>query len=78
MALSAQLGERSITPEAVETACTIAFENLTLTQSVLRAAVTARGADRAKVEDAAAAAQAGCPISKVLKLVIALVRTVTT
>jgi len=78
MALSAQLGERGITPEAVETVCTITFENLTLTQSALRTTVTARGADRAKVEAAAAAAKAGCPISKVLKLDIALELTVTT
>lgn len=72
MALSAQLGERGITPEAVETTCTITFENLALTRSLLRTTVTARGADRAKVEEAAAAAKAGCPISKVLKLEIAL------
>ena len=72
MALSAQLGERGITPEAVETTCTITFENLTLTKSVLRTTVRARGADRAKVDEAAAAAKAGCPISKVLKLEIAL------
>jgi osmotically inducible protein OsmC len=78
MALSAQLGERGITPEAVETACTITFENLTLTRSVLRTTVQARGADRAKVEEAAAAAKAGCPISKVLRLDIALELTVTT
>ena len=78
MALSAQLGERGITPEAVETTCTITFENLTLIQSALRTTVTARGADRAKVEAAAAAAKAGCPISKVLKLDIALELTVTT
>jgi osmotically inducible protein OsmC len=68
MALSAQLGERGITPEAVETACTITFENLTLTQSLLRTTVKAKGADRAQVEEAAKAAKAGCPISKVLKL----------
>jgi osmotically inducible protein OsmC len=76
MALSAQLGERGITPEAVETTCTITFENLTLTRSELRTVVTARGADRAKVEAAAAAAKAGCPISKVLKLEIDLELTV--
>jgi osmotically inducible protein OsmC len=72
MALSAQLGERGITPEAVETSCAVTFENLTLTKSVLHTTVKARGADRAKVEEAAAAAKAGCPISKVLKLDIAL------
>jgi len=70
MALSAQLGERGITPESVETKCTISFENLSLTKSVLETTVRAKGADRAKVEEAAAAAKAGCPISKVLKLEI--------
>jgi len=76
MALSAQLGERGITPEAVETTCAITFENLTLTRSELRTTVRARGADKAKVEAAAAAAKAGCPISKVLKLEIDLELTV--
>ena len=78
MALSAQLGERGITPEAVETACTVTFENLTLTKSLLQTTVKARGADKAKVEEAAAAAKAGCPISKVLKLDIALELNVAT
>lgn len=72
MALSAQLGERGITPASVDTTCTITFENLTLTRSLLQTKVKAPGADRAKVEDAAAAAKAGCPISKVLSLDIAL------
>jgi osmotically inducible protein OsmC len=72
MAFSAQLGERGITPEAVETTCTITFENLTLTKSMLQTTVRAKGADKAKVEEAAAAAKAGCPISKVLKLEITL------
>ena len=76
MALSAQLGERGITPEAVETTCTITFENLALTQSLLRTTVKARGADKAKVEEAAAAAKAGCPISKVLRLDTVLELTV--
>ena len=76
MALSAQLGERGITPEAIETTSTITFENLTLTRSALKTTVRARGADRAKIEEAAAAAKAGCPISKVLKLEIALELTV--
>lgn len=72
MALSAQLGERGITPEAIETQCAITFENLTLTRSVLQTTVKAPGADRVKVEEAAAAAKAGCPISKVLRLEIDL------
>jgi osmotically inducible protein OsmC len=76
MAFSAQLGERGITPEAVETTCTITFENLTLTQSALRTTVKAPGADQTKIQEAAAAAKAGCPISKVLKLEILLDLTI--
>jgi lipoyl-dependent peroxiredoxin len=72
MALGAQLGERGITPESVETTCDINFEDLTLTKSSLTTTVKARGADKAKIEEAAAAAKAGCPISKVLKLEVAL------
>jgi osmotically inducible protein OsmC len=78
MALSAQLGQRGVAVGSIETACTITFENLALTKSVLRATVTASGADRAKVEEAAAAAKAGCPISKVLKLDVVLELTVKT
>ena len=44
MALSAQLGERGITAPAIETTCTVTFENLTLTKSVLKTTVKARGA----------------------------------
>jgi RNA polymerase sigma-54 factor len=53
MALSAQLGERGITPQAIQTACEVTFENLVLTMSVLKTTVKARDADRAKVEEAA-------------------------
>src|SRR5512137_3132165 len=48
MALSAQLGERGIVPEAIETTSTITFENLTLTRSALQTTVKARGADKAR------------------------------
>jgi osmotically inducible protein OsmC len=78
MALSAQLGERGITPQAVETKAEITFENLTLTKSTLTTKVKASGADRAKIEEAAQAAKAGCPISKVLKLEIALQLSIET
>jgi lipoyl-dependent peroxiredoxin len=76
MALGAQLGERGITPEVIETTSTITFEDLTLTKSVLKTTVKARGADKAKIEEAAAAAKAGCPISKVLNLEIILELTI--
>lgn len=78
MALSSELGKREITPEAVETTATITFEELTLKKSVLTTKVKAPGADEAKVQEAAAAAKAGCPISRVLKLEIELELTVET
>jgi osmotically inducible protein OsmC len=78
MALSGQLGERGITPDAIETTSTITLENLTLTRSVLTTTVKAPGADKAKIEEAAAAAKAGCPISRVLKLEIVLELSITT
>ncbi len=68
MALSAQLGEQGITPDSVETTCTITFENLTLTRSKLDVVVHAPGADQTKFESAASNAKSGCPISKVLNL----------
>ncbi len=77
MALSAQLGERGITPGAIETTCTITFENLTLTKSELKTTVKATGADKAKVNEAAVVAKSGCSISKVLNLEITLELTIT-
>jgi len=72
MALDAQLGERGIVPNSIETTCDITFEGRTLTKSALTTRVDAPRADKAKIEEAAAAAKAGCPISKVLKLDITL------
>jgi osmotically inducible protein OsmC len=78
MALSARLGDQGITPDAIETKCTINFENGTLTHSALSTTVRAKGADKAKVLAAADAAKAGCPISKVLKLEIGLELNIVT
>jgi osmotically inducible protein OsmC len=76
MALSAEMGKRGITPASVQTAATITFEEGTLKHSLLRTTVKAPGADRARIDEAAQAAKAGCPISKVLKLEIGLELTV--
>ncbi len=76
MAFGAQMGERGIVPESVATKSDITFENLALTKSALTTVVTAPGADKAKIEEAAAAAKAGCPISKVLNLEITLDLTI--
>jgi len=78
MAVGAQLAERGITPDSIETTCDITFENKALTRSALTTKVTARGADKAKIEESAAAAKAGCPISKVLKLEIDLALQIVT
>ena len=76
MAFSAQLGNRQVTPASIDTTCTITFENGTLTKSLLQTTVRAAGAAKATVEEAAAAAKAGCPISKVLNLQVELELTV--
>lgn len=72
MALSAELGNVDIVATTIATNCTVTFENLTLTKSLLTTTVTALGADRSKVEAAAAGAKANCPISRVLNLTIEL------
>ena len=72
MATSAQLGERGITPERVETSAAVTMEDLALTKSALKLKVVAPGADEAKVREAAEAAKEGCPISKALNLEITL------
>jgi osmotically inducible protein OsmC len=78
MAVASKLGERGITPDSIETTCDITFENLTLTKSALTTKVTARGANQATIEEAAALAKAGCPISKVLELDVVLELQITT
>ncbi len=72
MALSGQLGERGITADSIETTATVTMENLTLTKSHLDVVVKAAGADLAKMEEAANAAKAGCPISRVLNAEISM------
>ena len=76
MALSLQLGEAGIRPERIATTVTITFEKLdsgfTITKSHLDVSVRAPGADRAKFDQAARNAKAGCPLSKVLKAEITM------
>ena len=76
MAFSAQMGERGIVPAAVETKCAVTMEGLVLTKSELVTVVRAPGADKAAIEEAAAAAKGGCPISRVLNLEIVLDLTI--
>jgi lipoyl-dependent peroxiredoxin len=79
MALSAELGKVGLTPESVETTAEVTLEPVdgkpTVTRSHLRTRVRVPGADQAKFDGAAAAAKAGCPISRLLNTNITLEAT---
>lgn len=76
MALSAQLGERGITPESLRTKATVTLDKtadgFTVTKSHLSLNARVPGVDRAKFDEATKAAKEGCPISKLLKAEITL------
>jgi osmotically inducible protein OsmC len=76
MALSAQLGEASITAKNIASSATVTLEKtdggFAVTSSHLTVTVQAPGANRAAVEKAAENAKAGCPISKLLNTKITL------
>jgi len=76
MALSMMLGEAGIRPERIDTTATVTLEKLdsgfTITQVHLDVKVRAPGAERAKFDESAAKAKAGCPLSKVLKAAISM------
>ena len=68
MALSAELGKASITPESIDTKCTVTFEKtdsgFTVTESHLDVTAKIPGANKAAFDKAAADAKSGCPISR--------------
>lgn len=70
MALSAELGKRGIIPESIETSAAVRLEKsgdgFAVTSSHLTVAARIPNADRAVFDEAANAAKAGCPISKLL------------
>jgi len=76
MALSAQLGNLGITPEAIETTATVTLEKLEsgFAITAVHLDVTGRipGGDQAKFEQAAKNAKEGCPVSKVLNAKITM------
>ena len=76
MATSGQLGERGIVPERLDSKSDVTMEGLKLTKSALTLKVLAPRADESKIREAAEAAKANCPISKVLNLEITLDLTV--
>lgn len=70
MALSGELGKANITAQQIETTSKVTMEPVdgkpTVKKSALTLRVKAPGADRGAIEAAAAAAKAGCPISRLL------------
>ena len=76
MALSAQLGNAGMTAESIDTTATVTLEKtdagFTITSSHLDVAVKLPGADKAKFDEAAKAAETGCPISRVLNAKITM------
>ena len=76
MALSAQLGNAGMTAESIDTTATVTLEKtdagFTITSSHLDVNVKIPGADKAKFDEAAKAAETGCPISRVLNAKITM------
>lgn len=76
MALSAELGKANITPQSVDTKCTVTFEKtdkgFTVTESHLEVKARIPGDNKAAFDKAAADAKAGCPISRLLNTKITM------
>jgi len=70
MALSAELGKAGITAESINATATVSLDKVdagwAVTESHLDVVGKVPGGDREKFMTAAAAAKAGCPISKLL------------
>jgi osmotically inducible protein OsmC len=70
MALSAQLGEAGFTPDSIETTAKLTLDlhgAPTITKIHLTTTAKIPGIDKAKFDELAGNAKAGCPVSKVLK-----------
>jgi osmotically inducible protein OsmC len=76
MALSAQLGNVGMTAENIDTTATVTLDKtdagFSITSSHLDVTVKIPGADKAKFDEAAKAAETGCPISRVLNAKITM------
>ncbi len=76
MALSLFLGNAGMTAESINTTATVTLEKVgdafTVTASHLDTTVRIPGADKAKFQEAAEGAKAGCPISRLLNTKITL------
>jgi osmotically inducible protein OsmC len=76
MALSAQLGQASLTPASIQTTCTITLEKLpdgfAITESHLEVKARVPGATQEAFDRAVENAKSGCPVSKLYKTNITL------
>ena len=76
MALSMILGQAGLEPESIDTRAEVTLdqvdEGFAITRVHLRVKAKIPGADRAKFEECAEAAKAGCPVSKVLNAEISM------
>ena len=72
MQLSANIGEAGFTPETLETACEVTFENGTVTKSHLTVHATVNGLEEDKFKELVEHAEKNCPISRLLKLEISV------
>jgi osmotically inducible protein OsmC len=71
MALSAELGKAGMTAQSLDTKATLTLDKtdagFTITTVHLDVKAKIPGADKAKFDEAAQAAEKGCPVSRVLK-----------
>jgi len=76
MALSGELGKAGVEFQSVNTSCVVTLskqgEGFAVSDSALTASVQAQGAEKEKIEIAAASAKENCPISKLLNAKISL------
>ena len=79
MALSMILGNAGMVPKSIDTKATISLDKegdgFVVKASHLDVVVEIPGADQAKFDEVAAAAKAGCPISKLLNAEITMTAT---
>ncbi|MHB8486370.1 MAG: OsmC family protein [Candidatus Acidiferrales bacterium] len=79
MALAAELGKAGITPESLETTASVTLEKqdagFVITKSHLDVTASIPNGDNAAFQEAAQAAEAGCPVSKLLKAEITMTAT---
>ena len=76
MALSAELGKASLTPDSIATSATVTLEKtdagFTVTKVHLDVKAKIPGTNQAAFETVANTAKAGCPISRLLKATITM------